>query len=92
MNNHWLSSELSQRIRRKIVAGSLPADPQTPANTGMGQGVQCVCCERPVEDFNFQRTLELPGTAAERTLAMHDSCFDLWRETAVDVMRQRSQR
>jgi hypothetical protein len=90
VTNHWLKSELSQRIRQKIIAGSLPSDPALRSHGGVGKGKDCVCCDRKIADFNLQQVLEMSGQSGASDLSMHSSCFDLWRETAADVLRQGS--
>jgi hypothetical protein len=92
VSNHWLNSELSQRIRQRIIAGSLPSDPAMRSYGGLGKGKNCVCCDRKIADFNIQQVLEMSAQPGAPDLSMHSSCFDLWRETAADMLRQGSSR
>jgi hypothetical protein len=92
VSNHWLNSELSRRIRTKIAAGKLPSDPDAPADYGSGQGTNCACCDRMISDFNIQQAVEMPAPSGAGRLPMHSSCFDIWRQTATDMLRARPSR
>jgi hypothetical protein len=43
-----------------------------------------------IEDFNIQQAVEMPVPSGAGKLPMHSSCFDIWRQTAADMLRQRS--
>jgi hypothetical protein len=92
VSNHWLNSELSRRIRSRISSGKLPSDPDAPADYGSGRGANCVCCDRTIADFNIQQTVEMPALSGAGKLPMHGSCFDIWRQTAADMLHPNSSR
>jgi hypothetical protein len=75
---HALDPTLRQRIRDKIMAGTLPGQPPLNVWAGVGDGHRCSACDAPIRASETEIELELgPGRPGVR---LHRPCYAIWQE------------
>ena len=71
--------EIRELIRARLLAGELPRNVQYPIFAGKGDGVHCVCCNRPVDSTQvLYEILSTDKHGDEAALPMHLPCFNAW--------------
>lgn len=72
-----MSDDLSDLIRRKILAGDLPKEHCRMTWYGPGHGHVCVACSLPITGDDVEVECDLPRGG---TLRFHRRCYEIWSE------------
>jgi hypothetical protein len=71
-----LRRDLGSVIRMNIATGVLPQSPPILVSTKAGSGATCAACGRAIDHLEPENKV----TAGGATLALHEKCFQTWRD------------
>jgi hypothetical protein len=73
------------RVRAKLASGALPRGAPHKISTGLGKGLACSGCERPITAAELEDQVEMPGGGM---LRLHRNCLGVWQASLARAPRK----
>ena len=67
--------DLTQTIRQKVLAGTLPQQYCRMTWYGPGRGSTCIACDLPIRSTDVEVECDLPSGG---TITFHQRCYEIW--------------